>query len=474
MFQSECASVGRSPRRGTTLLELLVVILVILSITALSIPVMAPAMQGRRMREGARIFTTFINAARNRAIESGRPAGVWLERMPNYPEAVSNLYMAEVPPPYAGDFADSMVSTFYINMSGRTAGAATSAASLPNATDRDFWNIVVPRTRTTFFTDSWANPDPLEQTLVREGDQIKFEGRDRLYTLRVVETQVDGDNGAGGSRKWWYFLRGRNCAATTGPEGGYTNERDQLNRYYIRAFDGQEHLGDGNDFVLTCNGLSTQNERTRPGLRYQIYRQPQRLLSGGVKLPEGIVIDLNFSGTTDGTLMRLTSTAQTGTYNNIPFHPRVDANDTTFCPYWGDPVYPFDRNPVMLVFSPGGNLDRVYCHRTGTANSNWHYQALTPNGPLFFLIGQLDKLYPGEQYRVSQTPTQNMEYQLKKNWLDVNNLWVSLDPTTGFISASPVDDIVDTSNDPLRAMNPVNLGWTRLTASRMRRALGGK
>lgn len=53
-------------RGGFTLLELLVVILIMLSVTAITIPVVAPAMKGRQIREGIRMLNTFLNAAQSR------------------------------------------------------------------------------------------------------------------------------------------------------------------------------------------------------------------------------------------------------------------------------------------------------------------------------------------------------------------------------------------------------------------------
>ncbi len=487
---------GEVRRRATTLLELLVVILIILSITAITIPVVAPAVQARRTREAARMFTTFLNAARNRAIESGRPAGVWLERMPAYPEAVTNIFMAEVPPPYSGDFADSQVAAFLVNGNGQS----RVNAAYSNRTNRDWWNIVVPKTRTTLMVDAWANPDPLEQGLVRDGDLIKFEGRDWFYTLKTVEMTVDGDNGAGNNRKWWYVSRGRNGNTAEGGYYGGSEAFDWAGNYRIEWFDNQS-LMPRNYYVETCRGLIgtsivngvAMTEATRPGLRYQIFRQPSKMQSGGIKLPEGIVLDLNFSGMSDGDVMRVTTTTPAASpqfgYNNSPFHPRRDPNDTTFSPYWGDALYSQDRTPVLLVFSPGGLLDRVYCHRvaysfavTGVpTNSAWHYQAVVPTGPVYFLVGKLAKIFPDEQFRTTQSEDVNFQYQVKKNWLDLENLWVTVDPNGGLITSAMVDDIAETAEDPniadvykLRAQNPANIGWARLNASRSRRSLGGK
>jgi prepilin-type N-terminal cleavage/methylation domain-containing protein len=98
-----------SRRRGVTLLELLIVMTIMLMITAAAIPVILPATQNRRMREAARLTSSYISGARSRAIESGRPVGVMIERFNGLPYAL-NLSYCEVPPPYAGDTLSSRIT----------------------------------------------------------------------------------------------------------------------------------------------------------------------------------------------------------------------------------------------------------------------------------------------------------------------------------------------------------------------------
>src|SRR3984957_13516330 len=94
---------------GVTLLELLAVCTISLLISGAVLRAIAPALAGRQVREGARMLNVFINSARNRAIESGQPAGIWLDRLPNMPEACVNLSYAQVPQAYSGDYSDSMI-----------------------------------------------------------------------------------------------------------------------------------------------------------------------------------------------------------------------------------------------------------------------------------------------------------------------------------------------------------------------------
>jgi type II secretory pathway pseudopilin PulG len=146
-------------RRGATLLELLTVIVVLMMITSVTIPVVAPHAEGRRIREGARMFSTFINAGRTRAIETGRPAGVWIERMSNLPEAANMAFFAEIPPVYCGDFLDSTVECCVV-------GKQTGATTWPNQSDQEYYNIVIPRNRSAYNTDVWSEPSADEDQSV--------------------------------------------------------------------------------------------------------------------------------------------------------------------------------------------------------------------------------------------------------------------------------------------------------------------
>jgi type II secretory pathway pseudopilin PulG len=459
---------ARQKRRGVTLLELLIVILIIMMITAFAIPVVVPAIQGRRVREGARMFSTFLNSARNRAIETGRPSGVWIERMPAYPEAVSDIFMADVPPLYGGDFQDSRVVDLVVNKAGQ---CANNNFIFPNTTDQDWWNIIVPRTKSTIMADIWSNPDPNEQTVVREGDLIKFEGSEYLYTLRTVKMAVDGHDGAGSAKLWWYVLRGRNSNANA--EGAYSGSRYWDNRYIITWWD--ERVSHGTDAAhRTADGVFDYNA---VGRKYQIIRQPTKMSTGGMQLPEGVVLDLNYSGMSDGTLLaNVTGTAAADSQflGSMPFHPHRDTSDNTLNPYWGDPIYPDDKTPILIVFGSGGNVDRIYCQTYGWTRGQFSWQGVNPWGPMYFLVGKLDKIFPQDIHRTTTPAAEAFAMQAKRNWQDMENLWVTIDPLTGLITTSIVDDVADTGNDPNLIADPANVRWARLSASRSRRNAGGR
>ncbi len=89
-------------RRGVTLLELLVVLLILLMVTAASVPIIAPALRNRQVREASRLLSAYLGAAKARAVQTGRPVGIKIERFNGQPYALT-VSQVEVPPPYMGD-----------------------------------------------------------------------------------------------------------------------------------------------------------------------------------------------------------------------------------------------------------------------------------------------------------------------------------------------------------------------------------
>ena len=61
-------------RGGATLIELLVVIVILVILAAAAVPVMAPALQNRQVREAARIVNGFLTGA---VIARCSAAGPW-------------------------------------------------------------------------------------------------------------------------------------------------------------------------------------------------------------------------------------------------------------------------------------------------------------------------------------------------------------------------------------------------------------
>lgn len=138
------------PRHGMTLVELLVVITIMTMLIAVAIPVMRPALKDRKVREASRQLNTYIALAKSKAVETGRPHGIWIVRDPNNRDASYQIFLAETPTPFAGDFLGATAT-----LQG-TGGYATSAQ----------------------ITDT--------QGLVKEGDYIRFNYQGPRYYIATV------------------------------------------------------------------------------------------------------------------------------------------------------------------------------------------------------------------------------------------------------------------------------------------------
>jgi prepilin-type N-terminal cleavage/methylation domain-containing protein len=104
---TECACYSK---RGLTLVELLVVIVILTMVTAATIPLMAPVTGARKIRESARLLGSVLAQAQSRALATGRPAGVWIQRLASGPNdfvdranQAIDLFLCESPPPYSGE-----------------------------------------------------------------------------------------------------------------------------------------------------------------------------------------------------------------------------------------------------------------------------------------------------------------------------------------------------------------------------------
>lgn len=230
------ASRLRRDRRGVTLLELLIVIMILLMVTAAAIPIMAPALENRRMREAARLASSFVSGARAKAIQSRREVGVVLHRFEGRPYAVSMSYV-EVPPPYGGDVTGATCTVMEVN-----AADVVDPVSPP----------------TGLYVTKWFELDvgTMNTNLVRMHDEIQFNYQGPK--LRILGPDANTDNVVDAGSTIY--------AALLSPTPGAV--------------------------------IPTPWPSMAPSspVSYQIFRQPVRTSDQPLQLPDGIVIDLLQSG----------------------------------------------------------------------------------------------------------------------------------------------------------------------------------
>jgi len=88
------------------MIELLIVVAVMVILIGIALPVMKTGIEGRKLREASRQVNTAVTLAKSLAAETDRFAGLVIdvESVPESPKVfATRLYLAETPPPYAGD-----------------------------------------------------------------------------------------------------------------------------------------------------------------------------------------------------------------------------------------------------------------------------------------------------------------------------------------------------------------------------------
>jgi type II secretory pathway pseudopilin PulG len=132
---------------------------------------------------------------------------------------------------------------------------------------------------------------------------------------------------------------------------------------------------------------------------YQVFRQPGKSAAAGLQLPVRAVIDLEFSGTDD------------------------------------DQIGAVSDQPVYIMFSPSGALDRFYHPGHGG-------EAHPGTEPIYLLVGKQERVPP---QHLAPSPAEDGLY----NWQDVKNFWVTLNPQTGLVTTTEVARVDPTITDPV-------------------------
>lgn len=384
---------------GATLIELLAVIIIMTMLAAAALPVIAPAMQNRQVREASRIVNGFLTGARNRAMQTGRPVGVVFERMAGLPEACVTLSYAEIPPPYSGDSLSSTVQLTGGNIQALTPMYDTSQNPPVFIGSADI---------------GWIGS-------VRVGDWIKFNyigapfritGAMNTSTGQPIPPDANG-----------YFT----AAATPGPNCTWTIAPTNLGG----------------------SPPSGQN------IKYQIIRAPTRMAAGSVQLPGTTVIDLTCSGFdnlnplvasfTDNSSGTPTPVAvplnfpwiSTQTFQPLP--PTIQGASTyqTFASGGAD------TSSVILTFGPSGAVDRLWCWQTGgfapftATGQNPVPTPMRPMQPIHLCIGQREYLpLPAAPPAITDPNASGFKPFL--NWQDLGNFWVTISPQTGLVVTNEV------------------------------------
>lgn len=318
----ERVGVRGAGRRGLTLMELLVVVSILLILAVYTLPRITPSAEARRVREAARQLNVLMSVARNRATEKNRPVGVLLRRHDTLRQAVTTLFLAEVPPPYAGDTLDARLRLTYAGTD--TNGLLQFSAAVASGS--------------------------LNVGLLHVGDTLRLNAQGPWYEIAGPSASADN-------------------TITSLP---LTLKLD-----------------------ARLNGTPAWISSPSPPLPFQVMRRPVPTMAVPLNLPTTIAVDTWWSGVGVGT----------------------DAQ--AFAPQSGD------TQPIIVMFSPGGEVESVWCFYGGAWRRN------KPTETLFFLVGKQERM-PATLGGAS--PAEDGLH----NWQDTSNFWVTVNPQTGLVRTMEV------------------------------------
>jgi hypothetical protein len=270
------------------------------------------------------LVSTYVASARNRAIETGRPAGVQFERMAGNLNACMVLHTVEVPPPYSGEVLN----------------ATCSVGLHPQAPVRDFYgqSHVVLQLSMPLAT--------CDHTLIRVNDQAKLNYRGHTY--RVVGPDANTD--------------------------GIIDDPDPMNPNTVLVHIALP-LGTGETpaTYFPWANLDTNQSPAKwvgggPNVPYQIIRQPVKSAIPALQLPEGAVVDLCMSG--EGMAQRIpwVTAGNTAPHPTMVFEPAGTVGAVfhfDFDPSAGTPTSAYRAANAPIHFLMGriegvGNTDDVF------------------------------------------------------------------------------------------------------------------
>ena len=345
-----------------TLIELLVVGTIILIMTAVSLPMIKPMLESQATKNGAQLVSTYLNRAKVRAVTSGRPCGVRFEHWSGTEGSGSGsaaliLRQVDVPPVYSGMTGDE---TVYL-------------IDLGSDVDSDI--------RYELFSDDDYLMDQLK----------KGNGRIQL-----------GVNSSGLPSGAYFRTRFEYDEVLSTAEEDVIHvyvEDNPTCSFSMKSFG--ETIEDPYDSSSTC-------QRTG-NLSFKAYLPPKVTMAAPEPLPQGTVVDLQFSG------------GGTGYFENS-----------------GD---------VTVVFAPGGEVDTV----------NGMYPTASM---LHFLVGRWDQI---SAVRTEYDP------ETFPNYADGRNFWVSINTQTGLMHTSEVNPNSDLGYAPDDAV----MAQSREFANELKRNIGG-
>jgi len=375
-------------RSGVTLVEIMIVVVILVLVASVAIPAVRFNFEDKKVRETARQLNAYFAGAKAQAAERNRQVAVWLERTPGNLNQVISVYSAEVPLPYSGDLIDSRA---YVRKNPGLNPLVVGSQ----------WEVVFdvsPVIKSGMLTHS--------RTLVglNETFLIRFNYKGAVYIVKrvalaanqppqqdlfVFQNPIPSPMPIPGC--WLPFdpngMGGWNFGATGWGQTGVDDDSDGL----IDEIDEQGAPVSSNPPPLDAADFPV-------GLAFQIYLNPKRTSAAPLDFANGVAVDLAWSG--------------------------MSASGTDFDSWKGGAPLTPDASPVIIVFTPGGQVERIYHNGSFTV----------PNGTIHLLVGKPETIQPLSAGAANAAINPRDAADL--NMQDQKHLWISITPQNGNVTTA--------------------------------------
>ncbi len=367
----------RLHKKAFTVVELLIVMGIIVLVAAVTLPSVKGLLSGQKVSEASRIVRTYADAAKARAIATGRPVALILDRS-RYDgqnglqtcNMCTRLSMGDVFPPYTGDWLGSK------GVVGDASGNGFGD------------NIVIPFAQAASLFDTTTSP-PTPSGMVQAGDLIELGARREKFFITAVPTIISGGN---------IQIFFNNPSLTTAG---------------VAMVESAWPVGVGGSVG---------------GVAFRVYRKPTKSMAGSVTLPRGTCVDLHFSGF--GTTGRQFSS------DLVHFPTGVSTTPSYPAPYPESNTNHWNYGPIYLVFNPAGDLEAWYFQDRTFDYANPVQQRGLPTGLVHLLVGRTEQVVESPHVDAVAALVANEDFTT--NIMDPENSWVTLNPYTGSVTSSPV------------------------------------
>lgn len=422
----ECKKLnGGGSRAGVTLTELLIVLGVLSLLAAIALPNIKTVIKQQRLSRSASDVQVFLNTARAKAISSGSPYGVIIERAgvnSAYDRARSfRLRFAYEPPAYSGDIANAL-------------GVVLPSGNL----------CFPPQAVPTLVAAANQAGQGAIDGIVKVGDIIEFGSvgvRAPILGIRYATSNDFSGITAG--------IQYPESNLVPGATAGQYWPQSAVNTQAVTGWPVLV-LGAAVSADATFDTAERISRVLLPGstLEFKIYRQPSASILAPLEMVDGTVIDLTYSGVGSGNI-RFSPAAITDSATNDG--SGFDAGSLAF------DTSTNDFGPIIIMFDSTGAVSEVWQQWWNAPTGSYTFQRLPVSSNIFLMVARGDNVRPGDSTDGISGPNGPLgsDNAGQANIFDLESVWLVINRQTGEISADNVGQIVRASDGSIPGASPL-------------------